>query len=232
MAAWHKIAVVAHEPIKDTGERRTFPNMVSREGARGQEFNAWSDDGGNPPNHETILPFTRCLAGPMDFTPGAFDISIPGKPNNQVNTTLAKQLALYVTIYSPMQMACDIPAHYEKYPDAFEFIKEVGVDWETTKVLDAEIGRHLTIARKERNTGNWFVGAITDEKPRDIEINLDFLNPGQSYLAKVYRDGANAHYQKNPEEYVIEKYSVTANESIKVRLAAGGGVAIGFFKTP
>ncbi|HEY3386413.1 MAG TPA: glycoside hydrolase family 97 protein [Saprospiraceae bacterium] len=230
LAAQHKIAVVAHEPIKDTGERRTFPNMVSREGARGQEYNAWSADGGNPPDHETILPFTRCLSGPMDFTPGAFDITIPGKPDNQVNTTLAKQLALYVTIYSPVQMACDLPAHYEKYPDAFSFIKEVGVDWETTKVLDGEIGEFVTIARKEKGSGDWFVGAITNEQPRSLDMKLDFLDVGQSYTAKIYRDGDDADYKTNPESYVIETVNVTSHSTIKAKLAPGGGVAISIFK--
>lgn len=230
LAAQHKIAVCAHEPIKDTGERRTFPNMVSREGARGQEYNAWSSDGGNPPNHETILPFTRCLSGPMDFTPGVFDITLPGKPDNQVNTTLVKQLALYVTIYSPVQMACDLPEHYEKYPDAFNFIKEVGVDWETTKVLDGEIGEFIITARKERGSGDWFVGSITNEKARDVSIKLDFLDPNEQYLAKVYKDGATADYKTNPESYAIESISVTSASIITARLAPGGGLAITIFK--
>ncbi len=229
MGAKHKIAIVAHEPIKDTGERRTYPNMISREGARGQEFNAWSDDGGNPPDHDVILPFTRLLSGPMDFTPGVFDITIPNKPNNQVNTTLAKQLALYVTVYSPVQMACDLPEHYEKYPDAFEFIKEVGVDWETTKVLEAEIGEKLIIARKERNTENWSVGAITDEKSRNVRIPLDFLNDGQTYTAKIYKDGPNAHYKTNPESYLIETRKVKSTDRIDARLAEGGGLAVSLF---
>ena len=231
LAAQHKIAVDAHEPIKDTGERRTFPNMVSREGARGQEYNAWSADGGNPPNHETILPFTRCLAGPMDFTPGVFDITLPSKPNNQVNTTLVKQLALFVTIYSPVQMACDLPEHYEKYPDAFNFIKEVGVDWETTKIVDGEIGEFITTARKERGSGNWFIGSITNEKPRDVSIKLDFLDPNEQYDAKIYRDGDTADYKTNPESYKIETVSVSSTGTIKARLAPGGGLAVSIFKT-
>lgn len=229
-AAKHKVAVIAHEPIKDTGERRTYPNMLSREGARGQEYNAWSVDGGNPPNHQTILPFTRFLSGPMDFTPGVFDITIPTKPNNQVNTTLAKQLALYVTIYSPMQMACDLPENYEKYPDAFEFIKEVGVDWETTKVLDAEIGQKITVARKEKGTGNWFIGAITNENPRDISVQLDFLDEGVTYLAKIYKDGSNADYKTNPEAYQILKREVKKGDEIKAHLASSGGMAVSLFK--
>ncbi len=226
LAAKHKVAIVAHEPIKDTGERRTFPNMISREGARGQEYNAWAADGGNPASHTNIIPFTRLLSGPMDFTPGVFDIKLPTMPNNQINTTLAKQLALYVVIYSPMQMACDLPKNYEKYPDAFEFIKEVGVDWETTKVLDAAIGEHITVARKERGTGNWFVGAITNEKPRSVSIDLSFLDPNKTYKAKVYKDGEAAHYIDNPEDYVIEELNVTASDKIDANLGASGGIAV------
>jgi alpha-glucosidase len=166
----------------------------------------------------------------MDFTPGVFDITIPTKPVNQVNTTLAKQLALYVTIYSPVQMACDLPQHYEKYPDAFNFIKEVGVDWETTKVLDGEIGEFITTARKERGSDDWFVGSITNEKARDVSIKLDFLDPDEQYLAKVYKDGPTADYKTNPESYVIESISVTSTSIINARMAPGGGLAISLFK--
>jgi alpha-glucosidase len=230
LAAKHKIAVVAHEPIKDTGERRTYPNIISREGARGQEFNAWSSDGGNPPNHTLIMPFTRCLASPMDFTPGVFELTLPTKPENQVNTTLAKQLALYVTMYSPMQMACDLPENYAKYPDAFEFIKQVGVDWETTKVLNAAIGEHLTIARKEKGTGNWFVGGITNEANRIIELDFDFLEADEQYTATIYRDSEEAHYKTNPESYVIETVDIEKGQQMSVTLAAGGGFAISLIK--
>ncbi|MFY0600384.1 MAG: glycoside hydrolase family 97 protein [Cyclobacteriaceae bacterium] len=225
-AARHKTAVVAHEPIKDTGERRTYPNIISREGARGQEYNAWSGDGGNPPSHTTIIPFTRLLSGPMDFTSGVFDIKIPTQPNNQINTTLAKQLALYVIVYSPMQMACDLPENYEKYPDALEFIKEVGVDWETTKVLDAEIGEHISIARKEKGTGNWFVGAITNEDPRKVAIKLDFLDADKTYIAKIYRDGPSAHYIDNPEDYVIEEKEISSADTLDFELGSSGGAAV------
>lgn len=229
-AAKHHVAVVAHEPIHDTGERRTYPNMISREGARGQEFNAWSADGGNPPSHEEILPFTRCLAGPMDFTPGVFDITIPSKPDNQVNTTLCKQLALYVTMYAPMQMACDLPEHYQKYPDAFTFIEEVGVDWETTLVLEGKIGEYLTTAREERGTKNWFVGSITNENGREVNIKLDFLEPNQKYIAKIYKDGADANYKTNPESYVIETREVKSTDNIAAKIAPGGGLAISLIK--
>ena len=230
LAASHQIAIVAHEPIKDTGERRTYPNIISREGARGQEFNAWSADGGNPPNHTLIMPFTRCLASPMDFTPGVFDLTLPTKADNQVNTTLAKQLALYVTMYSPMQMACDLPENYAKYPDAFEFIKQVGVDWETTKVINAAIGEHLTIARKEKGTGNWFVGGITNEESRTMDIEFDFLEAGRTYTATIYKDATDAHYKTNPESYVIEKVEVVKGDKLTVELAEGGGFAISLIR--
>lgn len=226
IAAKHRVMVVAHETVKDTGERRTYPNLVSREVARGQEYDAWSDDGGNPPNHTTILPFTRMLSGPMDFTPGAFELTLPDRPNNQVNTTLAKQLALYVVIYSPVQMASDLPENYEQHLDAFEFIKEVAVDWETTRVLGGEIGEHIAIARKERDSDNWFVGAITNESPRSVRISLNFLEPGKKYRAKIYQDGASAHYRTNPAAYEIKTSVVSSTDEISVNLAAGGGVAI------
>ena len=226
MAADHQIMLVAHETVKDTGERRTWPNLMSREVARGQEYNAWSDDGGNPPDHTTILPFTRMLSGPMDFTPGIFELTLPSRPKNQVNTTLAKQLALYVVIYSPVQMAADLPENYEKYLDAFQFIKDVAVDWETTKVLGGKIGDYIAIARQQRGTNNWFIGAITDENKRDLNLSLGFLKPGQSYKARIYKDAPDAHYKNNPAAYVIEEKTVTATDKLILQLAAGGGAAI------
>lgn len=226
LAATHKIAVVAHETVKDTGERRTYPNIVSREVARGQEYDAWAVDGGNPPNHTTILPFTRMLSGPMDFTPGAFELTLPSRPKNQVNTTLAKQLALYVVIYSPVQMASDLPEHYEQHLDAFQFIKDVAVDWETTRVLGGEIGEHVTVARQARNTSNWFIGSITNEKSRQVSIPLDFLAANKKYTATIYQDGKDADYAKNPGSYEIVKQEVSAGDTISVRLAPGGGLAI------
>lgn len=229
-AAEHQVAVAAHEPIKSTGERRTYPNLIGTEGARGQEYNAWAEDGGNPPEHTTILPFTRCLGGPMDFTPGVFDITIPSKPDNQVNTTLVKQLALYVTMYSPMHMACDMPENYMKYPDAFQFIKDVGVDWETTIIPDARIGDFLVTARKEKGTGNWFVGAITDEEEREVNIDLDFLEEGVLYKGTIYRDGDDAHYKNNPESYIIESGNYKKGDIISAKLAAGGGFAMSLMK--
>ncbi len=225
-AAKHKVMVVAHETVKDTGERRTYPNLVAREVARGQEYNAWSDDGGNPPNHTTVIPYTRLLSGPMDFTPGAFELTLPDKPKNQVNTTLAKQLALYVVVYSPVQMACDLPENYEAHPDALQFIKDVAVDWETTQVIDGKIGEFVAIARQERQGEDWYLGALTNEKARELKLPLSFLKDDKEYEATIYRDADDAHYQTNPGAYVIETKKVKNSEELSVSLAAGGGVAI------
>jgi alpha-glucosidase len=228
MAAKHKVAIVAHETVKDTGERRTYPNIISREVARGQEYDAWSADGGNPPNHTAILPFTRMLSGPMDFTPGAFELTLPSRPNNQVNTTLAKQLALYVVIYSPVQMASDLPEHYEQHLDAFQFIKDVPVDWATTRALGGEIGEYVAIARKDRHSDNWFVGALTNEKARNLTLKLDFLEAGKKYRARIYQDAKDAHYATNPGSYQIKEITLSAGDELPLSLAAGGGAAISF----
>ena len=231
-AARHQIAINAHEPIKATGLRRTFPNAIAREGLRGQEFNAWSGDGGNPPDHLPTVAFTRMLAGPIDFTPGIFHLSLdPYRENNQINTTLAHQLALYVVIYSPVQMAADLIENYEGHP-AFNFIEDVGVNWEESRVLNGEIGDFVTIARKERGTGNWFLGSITDENSRELEVSLDFLEPGQKYIATIYKDGATAHWQNNPQEYEITSEVVEQGQKLQLALAAGGGTAISFHKAP
>lgn len=228
-AAKYQVAVDAHEPFKGTGEWRTYPNVIARENFRGQEFNAWSVDGGNPPEHLTILPFTAQLAGPMDYTPGIFNIKLkPYKPDNQVNSTLAYQLALYVVIYSPIQMAADLPENYEGHP-AFQFIRDVGVDWEQTVVLDAAIGDYIAIAREERDTGRWFIGAITDENPRDLNLKFDFLRPNAKYKATLYLDGPDAHWDKNPTSYRIETREVDSNTVIDLKLAPGGGAAISLF---
>lgn len=227
-AAEYKIMVNVHEPIKPTGLRRTFPNLVSAEGLRGQEFNAWSADGGNPPEHLTIVPFTRMLAGPIDYTPGIFDIKFDKyKKENQVNTTLAHQLALYVVIYSPLQMAADLPENYNGHP-AFQFIRDVSVDWDTSIVLNGEIGDFITIARKERNTDKWFLGSISDEIERTIEVALNFLDEGKSYQAVIYSDAEDAHWDKNPTAYKIENKLVTESDTITIKLAPGGGTAISF----
>lgn len=230
-AAKYEVAINAHEPIKATGLRRTYPNTISREGLRGQEFNAWSGDGGNPPEHLPIVAFARMLAGPIDFTPGIFNIKFDEyRKDNQVNTTLAQQLALYVVIYSPIQMAADLVEHYEANPKPLQFIKDVGVNWEQTKVLNGEVGDYVTIARKERGTGNWFLGSITDENKRSFELNLDFLDNGQEYTATIYKDGKDAHWDKNPLSLDIEAIKVNKDSKLTVNLAEGGGVAISFVK--
>ena len=233
-AAKKKIAVNAHEPIKDTGKRRTYPNAISREGNRGQEFNAWAKDGGNPPSHLPTVAFTRMLSGPFDFTPGVFNIKFNEyKENNQVNTTLAQQLALYVVIYSPIQMACDLPEHYMingKIHPAFQFITDVGVDWQESKVLNGEVGDYVTIAREERGTGNWFVGGITDENARTVDLNFDFLEEGQVYNARLYKDGTEAHWDTNPTDIEIEQLTIDKNSKITIQLAAGGGFAMSLMK--
>lgn len=227
-AARYQIAINAHEPVKNTGERCTYPNMVSREGARGQEYNAWSADGGNPPEHTTILPFTRLLAGPMDFTPGIFDILLEDRPNNRINTTLAKQLALYVVVYNPLQMAADLPEHYEARPDAFQFIKEVPVDWEDTRVLHARIGDYVTIVRKDRWSDDWYLGSITDEYGRTLKASLSFLEPGRRYVAEIYQDAPGADWRTNPLAIEITRQIVDASTVLTLRLAPGGGTAIRF----
>jgi hypothetical protein len=228
-AAESKIAVNAHEPIKATGIRRTYPNAISREGLRGQEFNAWSSEGGNPPEHLPIVAFTRMLAGPIDYTPGAFEMTLPTKPDNEIKSTLANQLALYVVLFSPVQMACDLPSNYEGQP-AFQFIRDVGVDWEESHVLSGEVGDFVAIARKERSTGNWFIGAITDENSRTLPISFDFLPEGETWQAIVYRDGMNAHWQNNKTEIIIDTISVTKDVTMDLYLAPGGGVAISCVK--
>jgi hypothetical protein len=229
-AAKYQVAINAHEPIKATGLRRTYPNTISREGLRGQEFNAWASDGGNPPEHLPIIAFTRMLAGPIDYTPGIFDIKFDQwKKDNQVNTTIAQQLALYVVIYSPVQMAADLIENYEGNP-ALEFIKDVGVDWQETKVLNGEIGDFVTIARKERTTDNWFVGGITDENSREITIDFNFLDEDTIYDAIIYEDGKDAHWNNNPTSINIRKLEVSNNSKETLKLAAGGGFAISLKK--
>jgi alpha-glucosidase len=228
VAAAHHIAIDAHEPVKDTGLRRTWPNLVSREGARGQEFNAWGRPT-NPPEHLSILPFTRLLAGPMDFTPGIFDLTFgKTKLEERVQSTLATQLALYVVIYSPVQMAADLPENYEKRPDAFQFILDVPTDWETSRTLAGEIGDFVVVVRQQRGGKDWYLGAVTDEKARDLPVKLDFLAPGRRYEAQIYRDGPGADYVSNPYPLVIEKRVVTARDSLTLALAPGGGQAIRF----
>ena len=231
-AARHHIMLDVHEPIKDTGIRRTYPNMMTREGARGQEFNAWGANNGNPPDHTTILPFTRLLAGPMDFTPGIFELLFEQeRPENRVNTTLAKQLALYVVLYSPLHMVPDFPENYEARPEPFQFIVDVPTDWEDTKVLHASIGDYITIVRKDRNSEAWYLGSITDEEGRVLETPLLFLDAGKKYMAEIYRDGKKADWVKSPYDLKIEKKLVNCETTLMLRLAAGGGQAIRFKPT-
>lgn len=221
-----QVAINAHEPIKATGKRRTYPVAIAREGVRGQEYNAWAKDGGNPPEHLTIVPFTRMLGGPIDYTPGIFNTSLkPSRPENQINTTLAHQLALYVVLYSPVQMVPDLIEHYKGHP-AMQFIKDVGVDWNTSKVLNAEIGEFITVARQEKSTKNWFLGAITDENKRTIKIKLDFLDEGKTYIARLYKDTSESHYLDNPEVFEIEENNVNKSTILELNLAQGGGCAI------
>ncbi|RJE74324.1 glycoside hydrolase family 97 protein [Reichenbachiella sp. MSK19-1] len=221
MGVKYKTMIVAHEPIKATGKRRTYPNMVSREGARGQEYNAM---GGNPTSHVTVLPFTRLLAGPMDYTPGVFDLEV-ATTSEQVQSTIGKELALYTVIYAPMQMANDLPKNYEGHP-AFQYIKDVVTDWETTKVLNGKIGAYVTVARQERNGDRWFLGSITNEEGRDLDISFAFLDPNTTYTATIYGDAADTHYQTNPSAYEIKEMEVTSTSNLTLTLSPGGGAAI------
>lgn len=227
-AASYKIMIDAHEPVHSTGLHRTYPNWLASEAARGSEFNN-APALGITPEHTTILPFTRLMGGPMDFTPGLFQFKLnqfePSR-KTEVRTTLAKQLALYVTMYSPLQMAADLPENYEKHLDAFQFIVDVPVDWSDTKILEAEPGDYITIARKAKQTGDWYLGAITDENSRIAEWSLDFLTAGKKYEAIIYRDADNSDWQTNPEAYVIEKKIVTGKSKLKIKLGKSGGCAI------
>ncbi|ESQ81509.1 hypothetical protein AEAC466_21155 [Asticcacaulis sp. AC466] len=224
-AAKYHIAIDTHEPIKDTGLRRTYPNWVSREGQRGMEYNAWGDPQ-NPPEHEANLVFTRMLSGPMDFTPGILSLQGQGKP---IASTQAKQLALYVVLYSPIQMAADLPENYAKYPKPFQFIKDVPVDWEQSIALNGEIGDYATIVRKDRHSEDWYLGAVTDETERKVSVPLTFLDPAKKYVAQIYRDGPKAGLTGDARfDIVIEEKPVTAADTLELRMAPGGGEAIRF----
>jgi alpha-glucosidase len=222
-AAKRRIAINPHEPVKDTGLRRTYPNWVSREGQRGMEYNAWADPK-NPPEHEVNMVFTRMLSGPMDYTPGI--LSLIGKGNSQIPSTLARQLALYVVLYSPIQMAADLPENYAANPRPFQFIKDVAVDWDDTRMLSGEFGDHAVIARKERGGRDWFIGGIADEQERQMDVALDFLDPNRRYEAQIYRDGDGADFRTNPRDIIIEKRIVRAGDRLAWRLAPGGGAAV------
>lgn len=225
-AAEYKIMVNAHEAVRPTGIARTYPNLIGNESARGTEFQAF---GGSKPNHVTILPFTRLIGGPMDYTPGVFEMDISKlnpENNSHVNATLANQLALYVTMYSPLQMAADLPEHYNRFLDAFQFIKDVPVEWKTSKYLEAEPGRYITIARKDKNSNNWFVGNVNGTEVRTSKIKLDFLDKGKKYIATIYADAKDAHYKTSPQAYVISQKEVTHKSILNITSKEGGGFAI------
>ncbi|MCL8008341.1 glycoside hydrolase family 97 protein [Gelidibacter japonicus] len=225
-AADYKIMVNAHEAVRPTGISRTYPNLISNESARGTEYQAF---GGSKANHVTVLPFTRLIGGPMDYTPGIFEMDISKlNPDNasHVNSTIANQLALYVTMYSPLQMAADLPENYNRFLDAFQFIKDVGLDWEKSVYLEAEPGSYITIARKEKGTEKWFVGNVNGKQDRISEITLDFLDKGKKYSATIYSDGDDANYKTNPQSYKIKELKVTSKSKIKLKSVEGGGYAI------
>ena len=225
-AAKHKIMVNAHEAVRPTGLCRTYPNLIGNESARGTEYEAF---GGNKPFHTTILPFTRLQGGPMDYTPGIFETEVKNvNPNNtsQVRSTLAKQLGLYVTMYSPLQMAADLPENYERFADAFQFIKDVPVDWQESVYLEAEPGRYITVARKDKHSDNWYVGNTSNENGHTSELLLNFLDKNKKYEATIYADAKNADWQTNPKAYTITKQKVNAKTKLKLTAAKGGGYAI------
>ncbi len=225
-AAEYKIMVNAHEAVRPTGLCRTWPNLIGNESARGTEYQAF---GGSKAYHVTILPFTRLVGGPMDYTPGIFEMDMQKlSPNNHshVNSTLANQLALYVTMYSPLQMAADLPENYDRFPDAFQFIKDVAVDWDDSRYLEAEPGEYITVARKAKGTSNWFVGNVSGENGHLSNLSLSFLNPGEAYEATIYADAKDAHYKSNPQAYTIKKMKVTSKSKLKLQSAPGGGFAI------
>ncbi len=229
-AAEYKICVNGHEAVRPTGLCRTYPNLVGNESARGTEYESF---GGNKPFHTTVLPFTRLQGGPMDYTPGILDTRmsfVNNDSNRHVNTTLCKQLALYVTMYSPLQMAADIPESYERYADAFQFIKDVALDWQKSVYLEAEPGAYLTIARKEKGGDRWFVGGITNENERVATVDFSFLDPDAVYTATIYRDGDDASYDKKPDSYIISKEKVTSDKIMQIKCATSGGFAISLQK--
>jgi hypothetical protein len=230
-AADYKIMVNAHEAVRPTGIARTYPNLIGNEAARGTEYQAF---GGSKPNHVTVLPFTRLIGGPMDYTPGIFEMDISKmNPDNKshLNSTLANQLALYVTMYSPLQMAADTPENYNRFPDAFQFIKDVAVDWSESKYIEAEPGDFITVARKAKGTSNWFVGNVNGETPRTSNIDFSFLEKGKKYTATIYADAKDAHYKTNPQAYTIKKMAVTNKSKLSQLSAPGGGYAISIIET-
>ena len=229
-AAEHKIVVNAHEAVRPTGLCRTYPNLVGNESARGTEYQSF---GGTRPHHVCILPFTRLQGGPMDYTPGLFEMEVEKlNPNNKshVNATICNQLALYLTLYSPLQMAADTPENYERFMDAFQFIKDVAIDWSDSRYIEAEVGEYITVARKAKKTGEWFMGSVAGYDARTSTVALDFLEPNEVYVAKIYADADNAHYKTNPQAYTIREVRCTSKSTLKQFVAAGGGYAVSFRK--
>ena len=224
-AAKYHIAIDNHEPVMPTGLQRTYPNLMSQEGVRGQEWNAWSNDGGSPCEHVTVLPFTRIMAGPVDYTPGVFAFENPVMPGTRVHSTLMNQLGLFVCFYSPLQMACDLPENYMKHPDAFRFIEQVPCDWEQSVLLDGQIGDFCVFARQERGSDDWFIGGITDEESRTVEVPLAMLEDGKEYTLTLWMDAEDADWQTNPYAYEIRESTVTSSDVLSIRMAPGGGFA-------
>ena len=225
-AARYQITIDNHEPVMPTGLQRTWPNLMSQEGVRGQEWNAWSADGGSPCEHVTVLPFTRIMAGPVDYTPGVFSFENPVMPGTRVHSTLANQLGLFVCFYSPLQMACDLPENYMKQPQAFAFIESVPCDWERSMLVNGVIGDYCVFARQERGGSDWYVGGINDENPREVAVPLSMLDADKAYRAYIYKDGDAADWQTNPYEWVLEETDVTCLDTLHLRMASGGGFAI------
>lgn len=231
-AAKHHVCIDNHEPVMPTGLQRTYPNLMTQEGIRGQEWNAWSQDGGSPAEHVTVLPFTRMLAGPADYTPGVFAFENPVYPNTRVHATLANQLALFVVLYSPLQMACDLPENYQKHSEAFQFIKDVPCDWEQSVLLNGAIGDYVSIARQDRHSADWYIGAVSDEQSRTITLDWSFL-PDGVFCAQIYRDAADADWKTNPYAMVIETREIRNTDApMSLHLASGGGCAIRLYPRP
>jgi len=225
-AAKYQLMIDVHEPVKDTGLRRTYPNWLSREGARGQEFAVWGETP-NPPEHIPLLAFTRMLAGPLDFTPGLFNLAFEARGGQRrVSSTLARQLALYVVLYSPIHMVPDLLENYAKHADAFQFIVDVPTDWEESMALDGKVGEYVVMARRERDGDDWYVGAVTDDEARELELHLEFLSDGQDYLATIYADGEDANWKTQPHSYVIKEIRVDRDSRLELDLVPGGGAAV------
>ncbi len=225
-AARYHIAIDNHEPVMPTGLQRTWPNLMTQEGVRGQEWNAWSPDGGSPCEHVTILPFTRIMAGPVDYTPGVFAFENPIIPGTRVHATLMNQLGLFVCLYSPLQMACDLPENYMKHPDAFAFIEQVPCDWQQSMLVDGAIGEFCVFARQRRGGDDWYIGGVNNEQPREVTIPMSMLDSDKTYLATLYRDGEQADWKTNPYDYKIEEIELTCADTLHLKMASGGGFAL------